>query len=709
MDMVPLDLRPLLNPRSIAIVGASADEGGHGGRTLANLDRTGFAGRVFPVNPRYPTIRGRECFASVADIDEPIDMAYILLRADRALGAVKDCVDGGVPIIVVCTSGFAELGADGSEVQSRLGDLIRASTSRLLGPNCIGVMNIADNVISSPTFNITYDYTHGPVTIVSQSGGMGVNLVNRAQGRGIGIRAMISVGNEADIEAAELVEALADDDRTTVIALLIEQLRDGPRFVRAVASAHAAGKQVVALKIGRSDAGKRSTFGHTGAMAGEYPVFRAALRQLGVLEVQTVDQLIDVCGFLARGVTPAGNRVVVISPSGGECGYVADRASEVGLELPELSEATVQALTSVMRFGVPGNPLDLTGQVIGDGELLKTVMGVVMSDGGFDMTYIAIPTWGPYDSEHLLPRFVDAAAGSDRPVAISAWSAHGLTEKAQDVLRSSEVAHFSTADGAVDALAALVRAARSPEPWQPRAVPDVPMPPVLSLSGSEYSTKRFLEGIGLRTTREVLARDEDEALLAAADLGWPVVAKMLCTGVVHKSELGLVRLSIPGPDDLRFHLTQFRSIGETASLTREGFLVAEQVTGAEVIVGGVRDLTFGPIVMVGAGGLLAEFMTDRAFLMCPVTPSEAERAIDGLAVGRVLRGARGTSYDVSGLAELVSRFSELLAGAKWISEVDLNPVMVGPVDGGGGAVIVDASMAVLTPGPDSLRVRIGVP
>ncbi|WP_262106604.1 acetate--CoA ligase family protein [Arthrobacter sp. Marseille-P9274] len=695
----PLDLGALLAPRSIAIIGASGNDEGYSSRSLANLLRTGYAGRIFPVNPRYEELEGLRCYAKVSDIGEPVDAAILLVRADLVPETVRDCAGAGVKAITVCAAGFAEDGETGRNRQRELVDLARAQGSRLLGPNCIGAVSVTDNVVACPTLNITGAHTAGHVSIVSQSGGMAVNLFNRAQGRGIGIRGFVSVGNEGDVDVADLIDAFADDPQTKVIALFVEELRDLPAFKAAVAKAHRAGKPVLALKVGRSDAGQRSSLSHTGAMGGSHTVFRTIMEQLGVLEVDSVDALIDTADLMTRVPVPESNRVLIVSPSGGECSYAADRASELGLDVLALSEETVQALSRTMRFGTPSNPFDLTGQVIGNMEFLLEVLGELERAPEFDMVLYAIPTWGAHDAERLLPGFITAAESSTKPTVISAWTADNLTERGGEILADSSAAHFASADAALTALSHLARWAAlrrgAGDASARSSVMPVPRPVELPELPTEHQAKAFLRQHGLAVSREVLLADPAAAPKMAAEIGWPLVAKQLCANVVHKSDLGLVQVGLRGEAELARAMEDFADIVAAQGLESEGLLLAELRQGAEVIVGGVRDPKFGPLVMVGAGGVLAELLDDVVFRQCPVTREEAAKAIGGLAVGRLLRGYRGTAYDLDSLIELVVHFSELFAASDWLHQADLNPVIVSETSQG-GAVIVDAAL-ILTP------------
>jgi len=696
---LPLDLGALLAPRSIALIGASGNGYGYSGRSLANLVRTGYTGRIFPVNPRYEELEGYRCYASLAEIGQPIDAAYVLVRADLVADAVRECADAGVKVITVCSAGFADDGDSGRVRQQELAAAARARGSRVIGPNCIGAVSVTDNVVGCPTSNITDTYTAGNISIISQSGGMAVNLFNRAQGRGIGLRGFISVGNECDINVAELIDALADDPETKVIALFVEELRDIAAFKAAVAKSHRAGKPVLALKVGRTNAGQRSALSHTGALAGSHAVFRNVMHQLGVLEIGSVDALLDTAELLTRVALPASNRLLIVSPSGGECSYAADRATELGLSVLPLSSTTVDELSRTMRFGTPSNPFDLTGQVIGDPEFLLKILGELESAPEFDMVLYAIPTWGPQDSERLLTHFVTAAEASTKPTVISSWTAANLTERAEELLAGSRTAHFGSVDAALEALAGLARVAGLRRDWQPGGDdPAMALPRPAALAGeipTEHQSKAFLALHGLPVSQEVLLKDATEAHKRAADLGWPVVAKQLCTNVVHKSELGLVQVGLRDEVELARAIEDFATITAEHGLDPEGLLLAELRTGAEVIIGGVRDPGFGPLVMIGAGGVLAELMDDVVFRQCPIDIDEAREALGGLAIGKMLHGYRGADYDVESLVGMIARFSEIFAASPWLLQADLNPVMVSS-KGHGGAVIVDAAL-VLAP------------
>ncbi|MGV2384544.1 MAG UNVERIFIED_CONTAM: acetate--CoA ligase family protein [Thermobifida fusca] len=670
-----LDLKPLINPDSVAIIGASPNEAGHAGRCLANLERTGYPGRTYPVNPKYDRIGAHTCYPSARDLPEQVDAAYLLVPARAVESALEDCLERGIRTVTICSAGYAELGAEGAERQRRLVERARERGVRILGPNCIGVLNPVDTYVGCPTFNITYSYTPGSIALLSQSGGMAASLFNRAQGRTIGIRTMVSLGNEADIQMGELLDAFVADPQTRVIAIYIEQLRDAERFAAAAERARAAGKPIVLLKVGGSEAGRRTVLGHTGAMAGEQAVFSSMMRHLGVVEVHSIDDLLNTAYALSSLPLPAGPRLGALSPSGGECGYIADRASAHGLEIPLPTQQTLDELSEKLKLARPGNPLDTTGQVIGDGALLSELMQIFTADPNLDMITLSIPTWGPYDSNALLPRIIDAVKACDKPAVLSAWTARNLTERAEELLRESGICWFASSDEAIAALANLRRyaeLAQAPSATPPEPV-SLPRPEVTELN--EYAAKRLLAEGGVPVVAETLAPDTEAALRAARDIDGPLVVKLVASGVTHKSELGLVRL-LDRADEAEAALADLARVAEKENLTVEGYLVAERLSGTEIILGAVRDETFGPVLMVGAGGILAEHFADRVFLPCPAAPEHVRAALKQLAVYPVLDGARGRHHDVDALVDVAVALSRVFAGSPWMTEIDLNPVIV---------------------------------
>lgn len=688
MSVVPLHgelFRRFLDPRSVAIVGASSNASGFGGRASVNLTRTGYAGKMHLVNPGRAEIAGHPTVPSVGAIEDEVDAAVVLVNAASVLDAVRDCAAHGIRAITVCTAGFGELGEEGRATEAEIARIARAAGCRAIGPNCIGILNVVDGYVPVPTYNVTLDHTPGGVTMISQSGGMAVNLFNRAQARGIGIRALVTLGNEADVELAEMVEALVADEKTSVIALFLERLANGPRFVDAARGAHAAGKPIVALKVGRSEVGQRSVAGHTGRLAGEPAVYAGVFDQCGVIQARTLDELLDTSYALATLPRPRGRRVGVFTVSGGESSYFADEGTARGLEFPMIADETAARLHQIVRFAVPGNPFDATGQIIGNPEYIRAGLEAFCADPNFDLIALTTATWGEHDAGSLLPEMVAVAEAAPVPTAFCSWAAGAFTARAWALLRASRVPAFETSDAAVAALANLVRYVHDTGHVSASRPSAALIPGPSSGSLDEHDAKLLLAAYGVPVVEEVLVTSLDAAREAFATLGAPVVCKALVEGVVHKSDAGLVHVGIHDLDGLEEALGALASAA--AGLTVRGTLVQRMERGVEMIVGGAVDPTFGPVLMVGAGGVLAEHEPDVRFLSLPATRAEIEQAARSLRGFPVLEGLRGARPDLAAFLDCVEAVARFVDGARgWLLSLDLNPVLVSER----GAVAVDA-------------------
>ena len=685
-------LEKFLNPRSLAIVGASTNTSAMAGRLWVNLDRTGYRGRMHLVNPNRERIGDHRAHPGLADIDDELDAAIVVVPSRLVPETIEQCAARGIPAITVCTAGFSELGPHGAGVQQEFAATATAAGARMIGPNCIGVLNVADGYVPVPTYNITYRYTPGTVTLVSHSGGMAVNLLNRAQGRGIGVRALVTLGNEADIDMAEMVDALVDDEKTRVITLFMERIGDGERFVAAARRAHAAGKPIVALKVGHSPVGRRAVESHTGALAGEPEVYSGVLRQAGVVEATGLDELLNASHLLATLPRPAGRRVGVFTVSGGECSYFSDRATPKGLELPVPAAGTMDRLGALVRFAVPNNPFDATGQIIADPGYARSVVDTFCGDENFDSLAVVTATWGPHDADQLLPSLIAAAEASSVPAVICSWSARHLTERSHELLDRAKVPVYETSDEGIDALAGLVRWHHDTDHVGPAARRRAPAADRPTVSGvlDEWRSKRLLAGAGVPVVDEVLVDGAGAAVEAIEHFGGEGVLKLLSPGLAHKTEFGLVHLGVAA-HEAGAAIAELDSSAAAAGLAVEGYLVARRHRGVEMIVGGTVDPTFGPVVMVGTGGTLAEHHRDVRFLACPLTPAEVDEALRSLRSWPVLAGMRGAKPDVKGLAAVVSAVGAFIdAGRDWLVAVDLNPVIVDS----DGAVAVDATVVI---------------
>lgn len=685
-------LERFFNPRSLAIVGASTNTAAMAGRVWVNLERTGYRGRMHLVNPNRDRIGDHRAVPSLDAIDDDVDTAIVVVPARLVPETVEQCAARRIPALTVCAAGFSELGPDGAKVQGEFAATAASAGARMIGPNCIGVLSVADGYVPVPTYNITYRYTPGAVTIASHSGGMAVNLFNRAQGKGIGVRALVTLGNEADIDMAEMVDALVDDEKTRVITLFMERIGNGERFLGAARRAHAAGKPIVALKVGHSPVGRRAIESHTGALAGEPEVYSGVLRQTGIIEATGLDELLNTSHLLATMGRPAGRRVGVFTVSGGESSYFADRSTPRGLELPMPTQATMEQLDDLVRFAVPNNPFDATGQIIGDPAYTRSVVDTFCGDENFDALAVVTATWGPHDADQLLPSLIAAAEDSSKPAVICSWSARHLTERSGELLDDATVPVYETSDEGIDALAGLVRWHHDTAHVGPaaRARAVAASRPATSGVLDEHRSKRLLADAGIPVVDEFLVHDAGAVADAITRLDGDAVVKLVASGLAHKTERGLVRVGVR-PGEAETIIAELDSSAATHELAVEGYLVARRHRGVEMIVGATIDPAFGPVVMVGTGGILAEHERDVRFLACPATPAEVDEALRSLRSWPVLEGMRGATPEVESLAAVVHAVGAFVDAARdWLVAVDLNPVIVDSE----GAVAVDATVVV---------------
>jgi acyl-CoA synthetase (NDP forming) len=690
-------LDALMSPRSIAIIGASQEPTKIGGRPVDLLRRHGYAGRIYPINPKASTVQGLQAYASVGDVPETPDLAIIAVDAERAAEAVEQCASRGVRSVVVFSSGFAELGEQGRAMQDRLQHAARKGGMRLLGPNCLGAVSIAEKSIA--TFSIVLEHSMpaaGSLGIVSQSGNLGSYTMRLASERGVGVSRFITTGNECDIDIADGIAWLARDPATKVILCALETCRDAGRLIAALEEARDAGKPVIAIKIGTSEAGQAAAASHTGAMAGSDAVFDALFARTGAVRVHSIDALIDVghaASILLPDRLPKGFGVSILTASGGFGVLLADAAQGVGLSLPELGEETQRKILELVPFASARNPVDATAQMSSRPDLLQKIMSAVVADERTDAVILPLPF-----SLHL-PRlrsiYMDTlrnirAEFPGRPVIL-------CVDGPEDALAELHALGFPTVesfDGCCATVAALARLqavstrAKEQAPTVNRAAP---LP--ADAFRHELGAKRALAEAGVPVLAERLVQDADAAARAAAEIGFPVVLKIASPDLPHKTEVGGVMVGLASEAEVRRGYAQMldRVAGKAPRAAIDGVIVAPMAKGiAELILGSRIDPVFGPVVMVGLGGIFAEIIQDSAVQMAPVTETQAMAMLTSLKAFPVLNGARGRPRaDLAAAARAVAALSRFAAAhADTIGEIDINPLLLRPE--GQGAVALDA-------------------
>ncbi|MDP6352959.1 MAG: acetate--CoA ligase family protein [Alphaproteobacteria bacterium] len=697
------DLTPLLKPRAVAILGATADARRVGGRPLSFLRRFGFPGAIYPVNPKYSEIDGARCYRSVADLPEAPDMAVIAIPAKGVIQAVRDCQAAGIPAMTIYTSGFGETGPEGRAVEAELKAVAAEGGSLICGPNCQGVANLHDRMVAN--FSSTLgrdDIATGPVAFVSQSGLFTGIVAGECHRRGLGLGYLISSGNEAVVDFADLLAYTAADPRTRVVAGYLEGVRDGPRLRAAARVAREHGKPIVVLKVGRSAESAAAAASHTGSLAGSYEVYRAAFRQWGVIEVEDVTELFDLIELFALDTPPsAGDRIGIVTNSGGIGVFCADQVVSQGMTMATFDEGTVARIAErIPAFGSPRNPVDFTLQALDDPKSVGWHLRQVVTDPGVDAVLMFFGVQ-MLNVEALVGEIVAANTLNDKPIVVG-WMLGDPDGPRR--LRDAGIACYDDPSRALKAIRALVRhGARPPDIHASPARPSPASKMVAEARGEtslgEDAAKQVLAAAGITVTRSILATDAEAAVAAAGEIGLPVVLKVESSDILHKTEAGAVAL------DLRDAASVAAAFADVTASARaylpeariEGVGVHEMVTGAVELIAGIkRDPTFGPVILLGAGGIMVEVMGDVALRVAPIDRAEARAMIGELAGLALLTGARGRPRaDIDAVVEVLVSLSDLALATPSLAELDINPLMV-LADGAG----VRAADALITIAPE---------
>ena len=671
----------LIRPRSVAIIGASADPSKTAGRPVSYLRKHGFAGKIYPVNPKVADIGGLACYADIASLPEVPDVGIVLLGAERAHIAVRQLSERGAAAAIVLASGYTETGADGAARQRQL--MEAAGSMRLLGPNTIGLVNLTDNIVLSASGALAMDhFPLGAIGLVSQSGGILGALLSRAAARGVGLSKLVSTSNEADLELADFIEFLADDSATRVIALYIEAIRNPARFRQAVLRARRAGKPVVAFKIGRSEAGAKAAVSHTGALAGSDRMYDALFGQLGVIRAKTFDDLLDIPAALAAGRKLSGRRVAILTSTGGAGTIVSDSLGVAGFATPAPdteTSAQLRSLQSGSHATLDRNPIDVTLAGL-QPDLLRAAIRILLASPSYDALTIIVGSSAVGSPTLMADAIHDCLPMSDKPVIayVSPYAPDVVS-----VLTRRGVPAYTSAESCAAALDGLLQAGLPEQVWtsgstEPAA--DISDFPVGSLD--EAQAKALFARFGVPTVVEKVVATSSEAEQAARGLGGRVVLKILSREIAHKSDVGGVAVNLTA-DTIGDRLTVMADEVEARTGRRaERFLVQEMISGGvEIILGMHRD-PLGTAILLGMGGVSAELFKDTTMRLLPpeggLGLSEARAMARDLVTWPLLDGFRGRpKCDVEALAETIVAFSRMVAQlGDRLAEAEINPVFV---------------------------------
>ncbi|MHC4052139.1 acetate--CoA ligase family protein [Bradyrhizobium sp. 25ACV] len=689
----------LIRPRSVAVIGASADPSKTSGRPVSYLQKHGFAGEIYPVNPKVESIGGLTCYPDIASLPDVPDVGVVLLGAERAHIAVRELSERGAAAAIVLASGFTETGAEGAERQKQL--MQAAGSMRILGPNTIGLVNLTDNIVLSASGALAMDdFPAGAIGLVSQSGGILGALLSRAAARGVGLSKLVSTSNEADLELADFIDFLADDSATGVIALYVEAIRNPARFRQAVLKARRAGKPIVAFKIGRSEAGAQAAVSHTGALAGSDRMYDALFRQLGVIRARTFEDLLDIPAALAAGRKLSGRRVAILTSTGGAGTIVSDSLGVAGFATPSPDTETAAQLRSLQsgpQANLDRNPIDVTLAGL-QPDLLRAAIRILLGSPSYDALVVIAGSSAVGSPSLMADAIHNCLQLSDKPVIahVSPYAPEVVS-----VLTRRGVPAYTSAESCAAALDGLLRAG-APEqvqtPTSPLTAADVSDFPAGSLD--EAQAKALFARFGVPVAAEKVVATASEAEQAARDFGGLVVLKILSREIAHKSDVGGVAVNLTA-ETIGGRLTEMTDEVEARVGTRpDRFLVQEMVSGGvEIILGMHRD-PLGTAILLGMGGVTAELFKDTTMRLLPpdggLSVSEAKAMARDLVTWPLLDGFRGRpKCDVEALAEAIVAFSRMVAQlGDHLVEAEINPVFVLPAGGGvkaaDGLVVLDA-------------------
>lgn len=707
----PDELQRTFAPRSIAVVGVSTNAASFGSITWANIARLGgYAGSMYMVNAKYDRIGETPCYPSISALPETPDCVFVAVPRDAVESVVAECARRRVGGVVVYASGYAETGqVERAQLQQRLLALGREAGMRIVGPNCVGFMNYGLGVIGTfGTASFKGAPRHGAIGLVSQSGAVGAALA-QAQEHGLSLSHMLTCGNAVDVDVADQVAYLAADPGCQAVACLFEGMADPQRFLQAAKLCHEAGKPLVVHKLGTSERGAQAAVSHTGSVAGSQAAYRAAFARAGIVMVDEVEALLDTCAFFAKAGAPQARGVAVAAVSGGACIMLADKAEECGIDLPHPAPQTMAVLERLIpEYGAPGNPCDMTAQVLSTPEHLHECFEALMADPQYGA--LVVPHTYAYAPATARIEIMGRAAAEHGKIACAVWLTQHLEGPgAIEAQHNEHVALFRSMRHCMTALAAWHRRAD----WlaqEGRQVSRLSSPDARALAAklidaapnptlTEREGKEILARYGVPVVRDALARSAQEAVAAARACGLPVAMKVESPDIPHKTEAGVIRLDVNTEEDVRraFNAVMERAQAVSPPAQINGVLVQPMVPkGTEIMVGARVDPHFGPLVVVGLGGVFVELMQDTAVRLAPVDRQEAREMLAELKGQRALQGFRGAEpVDLDRLADVIARISEFAHDQRdRISELDVNPIICA----GPRLMAVDALIAKRAPG-----------
>ena len=693
---MPSSLTPFFDAKGVAILGASTNPKKLSYGILENLVSYGYKGEVYPVNPNATEILGRKAYASIADVPDPVELAVVVLPVTVIMETMREIGERGIKAVVIITGGFRELGEEGAKVELAVKELARSYGMRVVGPNCVGTIDVRTGLDSTFIKGLPQA---GPIAFISQSGAICGGVIDLIINSRIGFSHFASLGNEMDVTETDMLEYFAEDENVNVIAMYVEGIQDGPRFME-VARRVSQKKPIVFLKAGKNDAGAKAVSSHTGSLAGSYAAYQAALSQAGVVEVETISQLFNVAWALGTQPLPAGKRVAITTNAGGAAALAADSLAFNGFELAKISPEIQQKLrTKLNPSAQVSNPVDMLGSVSPEDYIWS--LGNLDADESVDVLLPILVPQSLVDTLGVAKAWVEIGKQTNKTL-LTCLMGERSTLESEQWLNMAGVPVFAYPDEAGRVLKGMqqYKQVLTKPPFNPieaRNIDHNKMAAALALANGaravgEYETRIMLEAYGIRNVPGDLAMDVDEALMIADKSGYPVVMKIVSEDILHKSDSGGIALDILNPEQLRVEYdAMLARIAQIEPSARIRGVMVEQMApkGLEVIIGMRRDPTFGPLMMFGLGGTMVELLKDISFKVAPLTSEDIDEMIENTLAGKLLKGYRSSAKaDIKAVKETIARLSQLSLDNPAISEIEINPLIVYPE--GQGAISLDS-------------------
>ena len=692
-----------LSPKSIAIIGAS-DKRGSVGRTITSNIMNGFKGKVFPISPSRPTVFYKKAYKSVLDVQEPIDLAVVIIKNTIVPLVLEECGKKKIKGAIVITAGFKEVDEEGKKLEQQLKDIAKKYNLRIIGPNCLGVMNLDPKTMMNATF-LKITPKSGQIALVSQSGAICAALVEDASAQGIGFSSVVSMGNKADTNEIDVLKMLANHKQTKVIVMYLEDMGNGQEFLKVSKQiTRNLKKPIFVLKSGRSTAGAKAAMSHTGALMGSDKIYDALLKQSGAIRVDTMEELFDYATAFSKQPIPIKGDFVIVSNAGGPAIITTDACEKYGIKMADITSIRPKIDAVIPPWGSSRNPVDIVGDA--DFNRFDNVLNEVLSHKNVGSVITMCTPSGTLDYDQLAEVVVKNSKKYKKTMLASLMGLdEGITNR--KILSDGGVPYYTYAEGAIRTLAAMLRYAKwiisSPGKIAKLHVNKAKAKKVFDKVKKEgrpnlleEEGQEVLRAYGFPLPKSSLAKNENDAVKIAKKIGYPVVMKIASPQIIHKSDAGGVKVNLTNDDEVK---TAFKEIVKNAKKYNKkavikGVLILEMVKGGkEMIIGSKLEPGFGPVIMLGMGGIYVEILKDVTFRLAPVTVQEAEDMISSIKTKKLLEGVRGEKpSDIKKLSECIQRLSQLVTDFKEIKELDMNPVLV--MEKGKGCKILDVRIGL---------------